>query len=107
MKLFIIAFFTIMVIGASVVYNAKLHVDSLHDELASLKRQVAQAEQEEAVLRAEWAFVSRPERVLDLSRSLLSMSPLPAERIVSLDAIPLRRTARDAEQQSENTGGQR
>ena len=48
------------------------------------------AEREISVLEAEWAHLSRPERVLDLSKRLLEMQPIPEDRVLPIDAIPMR-----------------
>jgi hypothetical protein len=42
------------------------------------------------VLEAEWAYLSRPERVMTLSDDLLQMEPIGQDRILPLDAIPMR-----------------
>ena len=42
------------------------------------------------MLEAEWAFLSRPERVLELSDRLLDMKPIGQDRILPIDAIPMR-----------------
>ena len=42
------------------------------------------------MLEAEWAFLSRPERVLELSDKLLDMKPIGQDRILPIDAIPMR-----------------
>ena len=79
------------------LYIIKTDVDSRHDELVRLKQAVASQQDEAAILRAEWSYLTRPERLLDLSQNLLSMSPIPQERIVAIDEIPLRRTSGDSE----------
>jgi len=42
------------------------------------------------VLEAAWTFQSRPDRVMNLSASLLDMKPISRDRILPLDAIPMR-----------------
>ena len=79
------------------LYVIKTDVDSRHDELVRLKQAVKSQQDEAAILRAEWGYLTRPERLLDLSQNLLSMSPIPKERIVSIDKIPLRRAPDNAE----------
>ena len=81
-----------LLICAMSLYIIKTDVDSRHDELVRLKRAVSSEQNEAAILRAEWSFLTRPERLLDLSQNLLSMTPIPQERIVSIDEIPLRIT---------------
>ena len=40
--------------------------------------------------RGRVAFLSRPDRVMNLSASLLDMKPISRDRILPLDAIPMR-----------------
>ncbi len=87
--------FTIcLVLGGSgaVLYMSKQTVDARYDELRSLKNKISKAEERAAILEAEWAYVTRPDRILTLSDRLLSMRPITADRILPLEAIPMRRT---------------
>ena len=43
-----------------------------------------------AILEAEWAYLSRPDRVMTLSNDLLQMAPIGQDRILPLNAIPMR-----------------
>ena len=42
------------------------------------------------MLEAEWAYLSRPDRVMNLSTGLLDMKPISRDRVLPLDAIPMR-----------------
>ena len=90
-----------LVLGGSgtVLYMTKQSVDSRYDELRQLRNQISKAEERAAILEAEWAYVSRPDRILNLSGGLLSMRPISADRILPLEAIPMRRSGQ--QQQSE------
>ena len=44
------------------------------------------------VLQAEWTFLTRPERLLRLSHSLLGMNAITPERILPISSIPMRRS---------------
>ena len=83
-----------LVLGGSstILYMSKQTVDSRYDELRNLKNDISKAEERAAILEAEWAYVTRPERILALSDGLLSMQPITADRILPLEAIPMRRT---------------
>lgn len=83
-----------LVLGGSgtVLYMTKQSVDSRYDELRLLRKEIAAAEDRAAILDAEWAYVSRPGRILDLSSNLLSMRPISADRVLPLEAIPMRRS---------------
>ena len=83
-----------LVLGGSgtVLYMSKQTVDSRYNELRNLKNEISKAEERAAILEAEWAYVTRPDRILTLSDGLLSMRPITADRILPLEAIPMRRT---------------
>ncbi|MGB2496481.1 MAG: hypothetical protein ACPIFQ_09695 [Candidatus Puniceispirillaceae bacterium] len=68
----------------------KIGIDRREGELLALERDIRSAEREIAVLEAEWAHLSRPERVLELSNRLLEMKPIPEDRVLPIDAIPMR-----------------
>ena len=72
------------------LYQVKIGIDRREAELLALERDIRTAEREIDVLEAEWAHLSRPERVLDLSSRLLEMQPIPEDRVLPLDAIPMR-----------------
>lgn len=82
-----------LVLGGSgtILYMSKQTVDSRYDELRNLKNEISRAEERAAILEAEWAYVTRPDRILSLSDGLLSMQPITADRILPLEAIPMRR----------------
>jgi len=72
------------------LYQVKIGIDRRESELLALERDIRASEREIAVLEAEWAHLSRPERVLELSNRLLEMQPIPEDRVLPIDAIPMR-----------------
>jgi hypothetical protein len=72
------------------LYQVKTGIDERQAELRRLQANIATTQRDIAVLEAEWAFLSRPDRVLNLSASLLDMKPISRDRILPLDAIPMR-----------------
>ena len=72
------------------LYQVKTGIDERQAELQHLKANIATTQRDIAVLEAEWAFLSRPDRVMNLSTSLLDMKPISTDRILPLDAIPMR-----------------
>ena len=99
-----------IVLGGSgtVLYMSKQTVDRRYDELRGLKSKISKAKERAAILEAEWAYVTRPDRILTLSDGLLSMRPITADRILPLEAIPMRRAKPQAKttQIQENKAGQ-
>ena len=74
----------------TILYQVKTSIDLRQAELRRLEVNIAKTQRDIAVLEAEWAFLSRPERVMNLSTSLLDMKPISRDRILPLDAIPMR-----------------
>ena len=72
------------------LYQVKTSIDERQAELRRLQANVALTQRDIAVLEAEWAFLSRPDRVMNLSASLLDLKPISRDRILPLDAIPMR-----------------
>ena len=80
----------VLAILGTILYQVKTSIDVREAKLEALEVQIAQNKREIAVLEAEWAFLSRPERVMDLSDRLLGMQPMAKNRILPIDAIPMR-----------------
>jgi hypothetical protein len=72
------------------LYQVKTGIDARQDRLNDLKLTIAATKRDIAVLEAEWAYLSRPERIMSLSSTLLNMEPISHDRILPLDAIPMR-----------------
>ena len=72
------------------LYQVKTGIDERQAELRRLQAEIATTQRDIAVLAAEWAFLSRPDRVMNLSASLLDMEPISRDRILPLEAIPMR-----------------
>ena len=89
MRIIILTAVVLASLGTS-LYQVKTGIDERQAELRHLQANIATAQRDIAVLEAEWAFLSRPERVMNLSTSLLDMKPISRDRILPLDAIPMR-----------------
>ena len=72
------------------LYQIKTGIDERQAELRRLQAEITTTQRDIAMLEAEWAFLSRPDRVMNLSTSLLDMRPISRDRILPLDAIPMR-----------------
>ena len=72
------------------LYQVKTGIDERQAELRRLQAEIATTQRDIAVLEAEWAFLSRLDRVMNLSVSLLDMEPISRDRILPLEAIPMR-----------------
>ena len=74
----------------STLYQVKTGIDERQAELRRLQANIVTTKRDISVLEAEWAFLSRPDRVMNLSTSLLDMTPISRDRVLPLDAIPMR-----------------
>ncbi len=89
MRIIIITAVVLASLGTT-LYQVKTGIDERQAELRRLQANIAVTQRDIAVLEAEWAFLSRPDRVMNLSASLLGMKPISRDRILPLDAIPMR-----------------
>ena len=65
-------------------------MQSLEAELTALNRVILDRQEELHVLKAEWALLSRPERIQRLSERHLDLEPMKATRIGTRDELPAR-----------------
>lgn len=72
------------------LYNMKYEVRRLEAELAGLQHKIALDRDGLQVLRAEWAYLNRPERLQRLATRHLDLVPLRAAQIGSLAELPLK-----------------
>jgi len=89
MRIIILTAIVLASLGTT-LYQVKTGIDERQAELRRLKAEIATTRRDIAVLEAEWAFLSRPDRVMNLSASLLDMEPISQDRILPLEAIPMR-----------------
>ena len=89
MRIIILTAIVLASLGTT-LYQVKTGIDERQAELRRLKAEIATTQRDIALLEAEWAFLSRPDRVMNLSASLLDMEPISRDRILPLEAIPMR-----------------
>ena len=89
MRIIILTAVVLAALGTT-LYQIKTDIDERQAELRRLQTSIATTQRDIAVLEAEWAFLSRPDRVLALSGNLLGMQPISRDRILPLEAIPMR-----------------
>jgi len=89
MRLILLSALILVGLGTT-LYQVKTGIDERQDRLQLLELRISDTKRDIAVLEAEWAYLSRPERVMTLSGDLLQMTPIGQDRILPLDAIPMR-----------------
>ena len=94
MRIIILTVVVLASLGTT-LYQVKTGIDERQAELRRLQANIVTTQRDIWVLEAEWAFLSRPDRVMNLSASLLDMKPISRDRVLPLDAIPMRLQADD------------
>ena len=89
MRLILLGTILTAILGTT-LYQVKIGIAAREASLLQLEREIRDTEREIAVLEAEWAYLSRPGRVLELSDHLLEMKPIDTDRILPIEAIPMR-----------------
>ena len=75
-------------LSALALFPITYKVKALEDELAQINRAHAHSQESIRVLRAEWAYLTRPERLADLAGRHLDLVPMTGAQIASFDAVP-------------------
>jgi len=76
--------------SAMYAYTIKYQTSYRAEQIAKTKLEIKSEQDAIAVLRAEWSFLTRPERVQQLSDRYLDLRPLPINRLVTARALPER-----------------
>jgi cell division protein FtsL len=76
-------------IGSAVyAYSIKYQTSYRAEQIAKTTIEIKTERDAVAVLRAEWAFLTRPERIQQLADKHLDLQPTRVEQIVAAQAIP-------------------
>ncbi len=72
------------------VYTLKYEVQRLERRLNEVNRQILSDEEAMHVLKAEWSFLNRPDRVDDAARRILALEPLKPQQFGTVAGLPMR-----------------
>jgi cell division protein FtsL len=74
----------------SAIYAYTIKYDTiLHAEkIVKLKHEIEREKDQIDILRAEWAHLTRPERIEELARKFLDLQPSELSQIVRADSLP-------------------
>jgi len=76
-------------IGSAIyAYSIKYETIFHAEKIAELRHQIKAEEDSIGMLKAEWAHVTRPERVQQLASKLLDLQPIALTQIVGPEALP-------------------
>lgn len=81
---------SLTVAAGTALYVVKHEVGGLEDRLTAIDDQVQKDRAAIHVLHAEWAYLTRPERLAALVKNHLDLvTPRPSQIVTSIDQIPL------------------
>jgi cell division protein FtsL len=72
------------------LFHVKYQVQTLEDRLAKLNRAIVREQEQIHVLRAEWTYLDRPERIEQLAKKYLELAPPKASQVGSIAQLPMR-----------------
>jgi hypothetical protein len=82
--------FLILLVVSYGFYQLQYEVELRQDRVAKLENQIAQDKADIKVLEAEWALLSRPKRLQQLSDRFLELAPIDPSQIRSVDELAMR-----------------
>lgn len=81
----------LLLLGVSYgLYQLKYQVEGLQDRATALNRQIAEDQRAIKVLQAEWAYLTRPQRLQRLSDQFLHLEPVAVHQIAAMDELRLK-----------------
>jgi cell division protein FtsL len=82
----------VLALVGSAIYAYSIKYETIFhaERIVKLKHEIKAEQDQIAMLRAEWAHLTRPERVQALADKFLELQPLALRQIVSADALPAR-----------------
>ena len=87
----IVGWVLLIIVAGYAMLRVGMEVEGLEDRLSDLNRQAMQEQEATHVLRAEWSYLNRPERLSELSRELLpNLQPPDVDRITTMEQLPER-----------------
>jgi len=75
------------------LFHVKYQVQTLEDRLAKVNRAIVREQEQIHVLRAEWSYLDRPERIEQLAQKYLELAPPKASQIGTIAQLPMRGAA--------------
>lgn len=73
--------------SAANLYRLEHDTRGLEREIARIERDIEQRKEDHKLLRAEWASLTRPERIEKIAVEKLGLKPLTSQQIVEASAL--------------------
>ena len=73
-----------------VLFSLEFQVRKLEDELTALDRAIVTESQAIHVLKAEWSYLTRPDRLEELNLRFLHLGDMDGARVLSVSDLPFR-----------------
>lgn len=86
----------LLVGSAGYAYSIKYETIYYAEQVAKLKSRVQREKEAIAVMRAEWQYFNRPDRLQVLAKRHLDLQPLTVKQIAKLSDVPERQAKVDA-----------
>ena len=96
LRLFNLLSVLVLLGSAGYAYTVKYETSFRTEMIARAKLEIKGEQDGIGVLRAEWAFLTRPERIQKLSERYLDLEPLNLAQLDSVSALPERLPHADA-----------
>jgi cell division protein FtsL len=80
----------LLVVAGGTVMHVSYQVRRVQQHLAELARSTHEQQDAIRILDAEWDTLNDPHRIDDLSKRYLALQPTPIQRVIALDAVPLK-----------------
>ncbi|WP_310619081.1 cell division protein FtsL [Flexibacterium corallicola] len=88
-----VVFLLAVIVGAVAVYDIKMSAEHLTERVAQLKRDIQKERDDIQWYRAQWSALNQPSRlqgVVDRYNTYLQLEPLSAEKITTVEALPVK-----------------
>jgi cell division protein FtsL len=76
-------------VTALILFQIKQEVYTLEQEIADTQRDILRDQESVHVLQAEWSYLNDPARIAALAERHLKLAPIPPERIIAFDDLPM------------------
>lgn len=80
----------LLAVLAFAVYQVEYKVQDLRSELEQINDQIVSDREAMHVLKAEWSYLNKPERLRTIADMYLDVEKVAANKIIDIDNIPMR-----------------